>query len=97
VSAGSDGVDRARAEYCVSGAQNEVPICVCACQRSLWLQSLLIQDFQKSTVEYFDIIGALFADNGKGEYPGLLRTGYVLYSFIYTMGCYVERSLKTSL
>lgn len=26
----------------------------------------------KNTVEYFDIIGALCVDNGKGEYPGLL-------------------------
>jgi len=45
VSAGSDGVETARAECCVSGEQKEVP--VCARQRSLLLQSLFIQNFQK--------------------------------------------------
>jgi len=35
----------------------------------------------KNTVKYFDIIRVLCANNVKGEYPGLLRTGYVLYSF----------------
>jgi hypothetical protein len=47
--------------------------------------------FSKSTVEYFDIIGDLCAGNGKGEYPGLLLTSYVLYSFVYTMRCYVKK------
>jgi len=45
----------------------------------------------KNTVEYFDIIGALCADNGNGEYPGLLRTGCVLYNFVYAMRCYAKK------
>jgi len=70
----------------------------CLCLSEKFVATVPIySELSKSTVEYFDIIGTLFAENGKDEYPGLLRTGYVLYSFVYTMGCYVERSLKSSL
>jgi len=101
VSASSAGVDRARAECCVSGAQNEVPVCACLCFSVPVCACLCLSDksvatahiysgFSNSTEEYFDIIGALCAGNGNGEYPGLLRTGYVLYSFVCTMRCYVK-------
>jgi hypothetical protein len=84
VNAGSDGVDRARAECCVSGAQNEVPVCVCLCLSEKSVSTVPTYSvFSKSTVKYFGIIGAFFADNGKGVYPGLLRTEYALNSFVY--------------
>jgi hypothetical protein len=47
--------------------------------------------FSKSTVDHFDIIGALCAVNEIGEYPGLLRTGNVMYSFDYVMRSCVNK------
>ena len=91
----TSGVGRAGAECCVSGAQKAVPLCACLCLSDKSVATVpTYSGFSKSTVEYFDVTGALRAYNGKGEYPGLLRTGYLLYNFVYTTRCYVNKSLK---
>jgi hypothetical protein len=62
VSAGSVGVDRARTECCVFGAQNQMPVCD--------YSSYQFRFFSKSTVEYADIIVTLCTGSKIGEYPG---------------------------
>ena len=72
-----------------------MPVCARLCLSDKSVATVLTYSgFSKSIVEYFDIIGALCAGNGKGEYPGLLRTSYVLYSFVCAVRCYVEKSLN---
>lgn len=69
-----------------------MPVCAGLCLSDKSVATVpTYSGFSKSTVEYFDIIGALCAGSGKGKSPGLLRTGYVLYSFVYSIRCYVTK------
>jgi hypothetical protein len=63
-------VDRARAECCLSGAQNEVPVCACLCLSDKSVATVsTYSGFSKSTVEYFDKLGLYVPAVGRVNIP----------------------------